>query len=171
MHQRKLYLLDTCIYGVLVDKKHRDYETVQKIPDYAKKHTEQFVTTFIVYRELSNMKMEHKKMVLPKYYQTISKTTSPLEVILSDCYASAEKLSWRYIQKLSIKSAEDVLPDAENYALSSYAGIDVFVTINRKDLPAKEFQSSIKRINEEIKVKYVKIETPNEFLDSVAPLI
>ena len=80
MRTPELYLLDTCVYGVLVDKKHKDYKAVQKILEYAKKHRGQFVTTFIIYRELANMKREHQKIVLPEYYQTISERC-PLEVI------------------------------------------------------------------------------------------
>jgi len=166
-----LYLLDTCVYGVLVDKKHKEYKNVKAILDYAEKHREQFVTTFIVYRELVNMKLEHQDIVLPQYYRTISKTISPLEIVLSEQHSDVNKLAWRYIQKLKIKSAKKVHYDALNYALASYAGIDTFITINRRDLLAKEFQPTIKRINKEMGIKYIKIKPPNMFLDFLAPLI
>ena len=166
-----LYLLDTCIYGVLVDRKHKDYEAVKTILNYAKEHREQFITTFVVNYELANMKLEHQGIVLPEYYLTLSKTMPPIEVILSEQYDDVEKLSWRYIQKLKIKSAKKVIYDALNYALASYAGIDTFVTLNRKDLLAKEFQPSIKRINEEMRIKYTEVSSPKLFLKSLAPLI
>jgi len=162
-----LYLLDTCIYGVLVDKKHEEYENVKAILDYAKKHREEFVTTFIVYYEIAKMKLERKDMVLLNYYLTISKTIPSLEAILSDQYTDVKKLSWKYIQKLKIKSAKEILPDVLNYALASYAGIDTFVTLNRKDILGKELQPAIKRINEEMRVKYIEIKTPMQFSDSL----
>jgi len=168
MQNKKLYLLDTCIYGVLVDRKHKEYRTVKAILDYAKNHREQFVTTFIVYRELTNMKPEHQDIVLPEYYLTLSGIVPSLEVVFVKTIFYAEKLSWRYIQKLKIKSAKKVFYDALNYALASYAEIDSFVTLNRKDILANEFQPTVMRINEEMRVKYVEIKTPNQFL---APLI
>jgi len=170
MRTRELYLLDTCVYGVLVDKKHKDYKAVQKILEYAREHRGRLMTTFIIYRELANMKREHQKIVLPEYYQTISEKC-PLEVSLSNHYTNIRKLSWRYIQKLKIKNANKVFEDASNYALASYSGIGAFVTLNRKDILAKEIQPEIKRINEETKIKYVEIKTPTQFLEFLAPLI
>ncbi|ODS36024.1 hypothetical protein BEH94_01815 [Candidatus Altiarchaeales archaeon WOR_SM1_SCG] len=69
---------------------------------------------------------------------------------------------------MKIKSAKKVFYDALNYALASYAEIDSFVTLNRKDILANEFQPTVMRINEEMRVKYVEIKTPKQFL---APLI
>lgn len=171
MKSREFYLLDTCIYGVLVDKKHKEYKNVQTILDYAKEHREQFVTTFVVYKEISKMGLEHQNIVLQEYYSTIPKKISPLEGILSEEYDNVEKLAWRYIQKLKIKYAKKVFDDALNYALASHAGIGVFVTLNRRDILAKEFQPAIKRINEETSVKYIEIKTPKQFLDLMDPLI
>jgi len=159
------YLLDTCIYGVLVDKKHRDYEIVKKILDYAREYREQFVTTFIVFRELNLMSKDLQSIVLPEYYTSVSKDTSMLEIVLSERQSDIQKLAWKYIQDLKIEDAEKVLPDAENYSLACHAGVDTFVTINRRGMLSKEKQSKIKRINRKMRVKYVIVMTPNKFYE------
>lgn len=156
-----LSLLDTCIYGVLVDKKHREYENVKKILNYAKTHREQFVTTFIVANELDDMTKELLEVVLPEYYNSFK---GVIESLIPEKYPNVKKLAWRYLQKLRIKNAEEVLSDALNYSWMSHADVDIFVTLNRRDLLAEEFRTIIKRINKEMRVGYVKVMTPKEFL-------
>ncbi len=160
-----LSLLDTCIYGVLVDKKHREYANVQKVLNYAKTHREQFVTTFIIANELDDMNDNLLEIVLPEYYASISNV---IEYIIFDKYANVKKLAWRYIQKLGVLDAKRVYKDALNYSLACHAGVGIFVTLNRHDILSKKFQSVIKRINEEMGVKYVKVMTPTEFLRFLA---
>jgi len=158
----RMFILDTCIYGVLVDRKHKEYERVKRILDYAKRRREQSITTFIVANELDDMEKRLQEIVLPEYYNSIN---SVIEAIIPGKYDDADKLAWRYIQKLGVIDAEKVYKDALNYAWACHAGIDTFVTINRRGLLAKEFQPTIKRINGEMRVNYVEIMTPKEFLD------
>ena len=47
------YLLDTSVYGILVDEHEQDHEVVKKIIDYAKRNRDYFVTTFIISQELN----------------------------------------------------------------------------------------------------------------------
>ncbi|ODS41983.1 MAG: hypothetical protein MSIBF_01120 [Candidatus Altiarchaeales archaeon IMC4] len=160
-----LYLLDTCIYGVLVDKGHKEYTNVRKILDYAKKHGDKFVTTFIIANELDDMMKEHKDIVLPVYYATAQ---SMIEHLIGEKVKDVRNLAWRYIQELKIDDAEKVFPDAENYSWACHAKIDAFVTINRRGVLSKHLQPRIKRINEEAQVRYVEITTPTEFLGFLA---
>ncbi len=156
------FLLDTCIYGVLVDKKHQEYENVKAILDYAKSHKEEFATTFIVFKELDYLNEEYKSTVFPEYFESNSIT---LELAISDKQKEVDKLAWRYIQKLRISDAGKVFADAENYSWACHANLDVFITLNRKNLLAAGFQSTLKQINEEMRIKYVEIMTPKQFLD------
>jgi len=66
------YLLDTCIYGVLIDRKHPEFSHIRKILDYAKSHKENFATTFIVFKELDYIKEDYKSIVLPEYFRSNS---------------------------------------------------------------------------------------------------
>lgn len=157
----KLYLPDTCIYGVLVDKKHREYKRVRRILDYAKEHREKFISTLIIFDEINKMDDSLLEIVYPEYINT---TSAMIEQIIPNRYSEVKKLAWRYIQKLGIVSAKKIYHDALNYSWACYAGTNVFITINRRYILSKEFQPILKRINEEMRVKYVKIMTPKEFL-------
>jgi len=157
----RLYIPDTCIYSVLVDKKHEEYERVREIVEYAREHREQFVTTFIIANELDDMKKEQKDIVLPCYYTT---TSYMIEHLIGEKAKDVRNLAWRYIQELKIEDVKKVFPDAENYSWASHAGIDAFVTLNRRGILSKELQPKIKRINRGMRVKYVEIMTPKEFL-------
>jgi len=157
----ELYLLDTCIYGVLVDKKHGDYERVEKILEYAKKHREMFISTLIIFDEINKMDDVILEIVYPEYINTSS---AMIEQIISNKYSEVKKLAWRYIQKLGIVDAKKIYHDALNYSWACYSGTNVFITLNRRYILSKEFQPTLKQINEEMRVKYVKIMTPKEFL-------
>jgi len=161
-----MFTLDTCIYGVLVDRKHGEYERVNKILSYAKRCREQFFTTFIVADELYDMEKGLLEVVLPEYYNSF---TGVIESLIPEKYPNVKKLAWRYLQKLRVENADEVLPDALNYAWASHSNLDAFVTINRRNILSKDYQLTIKRINEEMRVKYVEIMTPSEFLEFLGP--
>ncbi|RLI89048.1 MAG: hypothetical protein DRO62_02430 [Candidatus Altiarchaeales archaeon] len=160
----KRYLLDTSVYGVLADKEEEDYEVVKKIIEYAKKNREHFVTTFIIAKELDSKKMSKriKDTVLPEYYSSFS-VKGVLQALYSNEYELVEKLAWNYIQKLEKKEASRVMDDALNYAWSSVAGIDVFVTRNRRGILAEEYHKVLERSNKKMRLKFVRIAGPKEF--------
>lgn len=158
----KLYILDTSIYGVLVDKKHGEYHRVKKILEYAKEHKDNFVTTFIIANELNDIGKEQKDIILPYYYTT---TKSMLEHLIGERSKDVRNLAWKYIQELKINDSKKVFPDAENYSWACHAGIEIFITLNRRGILSRQTQTKIKRINKEMRVRYVRVMTPSEFLE------
>lgn len=165
----KLYLLDTSVYGVLADKDEKDFETVKKIIDYATENREYFVTTLIISSELNSEKVskEIRDLILPYYISTVAKNMAPLEIAYSDNYQKVEKLSWNYIQRLHKKEAAKVLPDALNYAWTSIAGIEAFVTRNRRGILADNYHKILQKSNQKLGLKFVKILRPKQFYNSL----
>lgn len=163
----KRYLLDTSVYGVLVDEGERDYGVVNKIIDYAKRNNDYFVTTFIIAKELDAEELNEriKGIIQPVYYLTLSKTFPPLEVASAEEYQKVKKLAWNYIQKLKKKDADKVMNDAENYAWSSVAGVDAFITRNRRGILSEEYRSILRRSNKKMMLKFVRIMSPTEFYE------
>ena len=166
----KRYLLDTSVYGVLVDENEEDYDVVREIIDYAKRNREQFVTTFIIAKELDaeDVSKYIKNITLPAYYSSISVNAGILEVLCSDKFELAEKLAWNYIQRLEKKEADKVMYDAMNYAWGSIAGIDVFVTRNRRGILAKNYRQVLRTSNNQMRLRFVKIMSPTEFYEMPA---
>lgn len=164
----KYYLLDTSVYGVLPDPKERDYKIVKNIMEYAKENRENFVTTFIISKELASDKVSEdiKETILPVYYSAVSSNRAPLEIMHSDRYSFIKKLAWNYIQKLEEKKARKVMDDALNYALASVAGVDAFVTRNRRGILADPYHKILEKCNEKFRLKFVKILRPNQFYES-----
>lgn len=165
----KRYLLDTSVYGVLVDKNEEDYELVKSIMKYAKKNREHFLTTLIIAKELLSERADEwiRDVLLPEYYSSISRETAPLEIIFSDDYQKAKKLAWSYIQKLEKKEVSSVMYDTLNYAWVSIARIDTFVTRNRRGILAKDYWKILKKSNRKMKLPFVKIKSPTEFCASL----
>lgn len=163
----KCYLLDTSVYGVLVDEDEEDYEVVNKIIDYAKKNRDCFVTTFVVAKELDAEELDEriKEVIQPVYYLTTSKILPPLEVAYAEEYQKVKKLAWNYIQKLEKKDADKVMHDVLNYAWASVAKVDAFVTRNRRGILAEEYWPILRRSNRQMGLKFVKIMSPNEFYE------
>lgn len=161
------YLLDTSAYGVLVDEQEEDYEIVKKVIEYAKKNRDRFVTTFIIANELDAEKLDKriKEVILPVYYLTASKTSSPLEIAYAEEYPRVKKLAWNYIQKLEKKEADTVMHDALNYAWASVAGIGIFVTRNRRGILAEKYRYILKRSNRKMGLNFVEIMSPTEFYE------
>lgn len=160
----KRYLLDTSVYGVLVDREEGDYGVVKKIIEYAKENREHFVTTFIIAKELDSKKMSKhlKDTILPEYYLSFS-VKGVLQALYPNEYGLVEKLAWNYIQKLEKKEALRVMDDALNYAWSSVAGIDVFVTRNRRGILAEDYHKILERSNKKMRLRFVRIMGPKEF--------
>ena len=165
----KQYLLDTSVYGVLVDENEGDYEVVRKIIDYAKRNRQQFVTTFIIARELGSedVSKDIRDITLPAYYSSISHDAGILEVLCSDKFELAENLAWNYIQRLRKKEADEVMADATNYAWGCIAGIDTFVTRNRRGILAEDYRRILKMSNIRMRVKFVNIMSPTEFYETL----
>ena len=165
----KRYLLDTSVYGVLVDENEEDYETVRDIIDYAKKNRRQFVTTCIITKELhsEDISKKIKRITLPAYYNTVSKDSAALEIVYCEKYDISKKLAWNYIQRLRKQEANKSMPDAKIYAWSSIAGIDGFITRNRRGILAENYRSVLRKSNISMRVKFVEIMSPNEFYDSL----
>lgn len=165
----KRYLLDTSVYGVLADKTEKDYDVVKKIVDYAVKNRECFVTTFIISSELNSEKVskEIRDIILPHYLSTTAKNVAPLEIAYSESYKKVEKLSWNYIQRLHKKEASKAILDASNYAWASVAGIDAFVTRNRRGILADNYHKILKKSNQMLGLKFVEILRPKQFYNSL----
>jgi len=108
-----MFLLDTCIYGVLVDKKHEEFERIGEIINYAKEHRESFVSTLIIFDELNKMDESLLEVVYPEY---INGANSMLEQKIAEKHADVKKLAWRYIQRLGITDAHRTYHDALNYS-------------------------------------------------------
>lgn len=164
----KFYLLDTSVYGVLADPHESDYKTVVDLIEYTKKHRENFLTTFIVAKELHSEKIDKRirDIILPDYYCSISDKAAPLEIVFASEYQKAKKLAWNYIQKLEKRDADKVMYDALNYAWASIAKVDVFVTRNRRGMLAKDYRKILEKSNRKMKLPFVKIRSPTEFYSS-----
>jgi len=164
----KRYLLDTSVYGVLVDESNDDYEVVRNIVGYAKSNRDKFFTTFIIARELDSKEMHKylKDIILPEYYSSFSES-GVLQALYPEKYDLAEKLAWNYIQNLEKKDAKRVMDDALNYAWASVAEIDVFVTRNRRGILAEEYHKILKRSNMKMRLKFVEIMGPKQFYESL----
>lgn len=162
------YLLDTSVYGVLADDNDDDYEVVRKIINYAKKNRDRFFTTFIIAKELDSKQMyKHiKDIILPQYYSSFS-VGGVLQALYPEKYEQVEKLAWNYIQKLEKKDAARVMDDALNYAWGSVAGMDIFITRNRRGVLADEYHRILRISNEKMGLKFVKIMRPKQFYDSL----
>ena len=169
MGTMKRYLLDTSVYGVLVDENEEDYEIVRDIVDYAKKNREQFVTTFIIAKELQSEKVDKsiRDAILPEYYCSISPDNIVLEAMFCNKFELAQKLAWKYIQRLRKKDADKVMDDALTYAWCSVAGVKVFITRNRRGILAENYRPVLRKSNTGMRVKFVEIMSPNEFYDSL----
>jgi len=163
------YLLDTSIYGVLIDEHEPDYDIVQKTIGYAKSNREHFVTTLIISKELSYRTVNEniRRVILPEYYSSVSVDRGVLEITHSDKYELAEKLAWNYIQRLEKKDADMVMDDALNYAWASVAGIEVFVTRNRRGVLADSYRPVLKKSNKKMRCKFVELMQPNEFYETL----
>ncbi len=161
------YLLDTSTYGVLVDEQERDYGIVKDIVEYARKNRGKFVTTFIIANELDAEKLDEriKEVILPVYYMTVSGTSPVLEIAYAEEYQRVKKLAWKYIQKLRKREADKVMHDALNYVWASVAGIDIFVTRNRRGILAEKDWHILRRSNRKMGLKFVEIMSPIEFYE------
>ena len=165
----KHYILDTSVYGVLVDRNEADYEIVKKLIDYAKENRGDFITTLVIAKEIDaeDLKKEIKDVIKPEYYLSVSDTYSPIEISRAEEYPKTKKLAWNYIQKLEKKDADRVMNDALNYALASIAEADVFVTRNRRDILAESYHHVLRKSNKKMGCKFVEIKTPTEFYESL----
>lgn len=161
-------LLDTSVYGVLPDRYEEDHEIIKKIIEYAKKNRELFLTTFIISKELNSDRVSEgiKKLVLPEYYSSVS-TSGVIELLYNEKFNLAKKLAWNYIQKLEKKEASKVMGDALNYAWASIAGINIFVTRNRRGILAESYHPILRRSNKKMGVRFVRIISPTEFYESL----
>ena len=165
------FILDTSVYGVLVDEKESDYTLVRKIIEYASKNRQYFLTTFIIARELGSMDVDERirAITLPAYYITLPPNKAPLEVLHSSQHELARKLAWSYIQKLEKTEAYEVMPDALNYAWSSIGEVDVLVTRNRRGILAEEYHKILKRSNRRMNLGFVEITSPQQFYETYVP--
>lgn len=165
----KKYVLDTSVYGVLVDRHELDYEVIKKIVEYAKRNREKFLTTFIISKELHSGEVDKriKDIILPQYYATISKDKAPLEILFYEKYDLVEKLAWNYIQRLEKKVADEVKDDVLNYAWASVAKINVFVTRNRRGILAEGYWKTLENSNKKMGLSFVKIMPPTNFYESL----
>ncbi len=163
------YLLDTSVYGVLADKKEPDYEVIASLIDYAKRNRENFLTTLVIANELDAEDVEKriKDIVRPEYFLSVSNIHPPIEISHAEKYPQARKLAWNYIQKLEKEDADKVMNDTINYALASIAKVDVFVTRNRRGILAEEYRPVLRRSNQRMRCKFVKIQSPSEFYKSL----
>jgi len=159
-----LYLLDTSVYGVLAEEDDRDYEVVKRVIDYGKENRGNFVSTFIIAKELDseNVDKSIKDAMLPEYYLSIS---GVLEILHAEESNNADKLAWNYIQKLGKRDAVKSMPDALNYAWASVGGVDFFVTRNRRGILAENYRSLLKKSNSKFRLKFVEVVTPKQFAD------
>lgn len=158
-------LLDTSVYGVLADLKEEDYLLVKRLVEYAIKHRDNFVSTAIISKELNSEDVSERirDAVLPEYYASLSPSKAVLEVIHSDKIQEAHKLAWNYIQRLEKEEAGEVMDDALNYAWSSIAKVDFFVTRNRRGILAKNYWKNLEKSNKKYGLDLVKIMTPKQF--------
>jgi len=163
-----LFVLDTSVYGVLVDKTERDYGVVHGIIEYARKNSHQFLTTFIIARELGSEDVDERirAITLPAYYSTLSTKKAPIEVLYSNQHELATKLAWNYIQKLKKNEAYKNMPDALNYAWCSLAKIDAFITRNRRGILAEEYHKFLRRSNKRMNLGFVEIMPPEQFYET-----
>jgi len=163
------YVLDTSVYGVLVDRNEKDYGIVKNVIEYAKENRERFLTTFIISKELHSEGVDKhiRDIILPRYYETISKDKAPLEILFSEEHDLVEKLAWNYIQRLEKKVADEVKDDVLNYAWASVAGVDAFVTRNRRGILAESYWKTLEKSNRKMGLSFVKIISPTKFHESM----
>ncbi|GEM_PF-1112093 len=162
-----IILLDTSVYGVLADEGEEDYAVVKKIIEYAIKHREHFVTTAIISKELNSEDMSKsiRDVILPEYYSSLSPSKAVLEVVFSHKILETQKLAWNYIQRLEKEEAGEVMDDALNYAWSSIARVDVFVTRNRRGVLAENYHRILEKSNRKLRLPFVRIITPIKFYE------
>lgn len=163
------YLLDTSVYGVLVDRSEEDYDAIRKIIGYAKENREKFLTTFIISKEMHSDDVDKriKGIILPQYYTSISKDRASLEILFSEKHELVEKLAWNYIQQLEKKVADEVRDDVLNYAWASAAEVDAFVTRNRRGILAENYWKILEKSNRKMGLSFVKIMSPTKFYETL----
>jgi len=85
----------------------------------------------------------------------------------SEKHELVEKLSWNYIQRLEKKVADEVRDDVLNYAWASAAGVDVFVTRNRRGILAESYWRILEKSNRKMSLSFIRIMSPTNFYESL----
>ena len=57
--------------------------------------------------------------------------------------------------------------DAVNYAWASIAGVDIFITRNRRGILANNYHHVLKKSNNKMRLGFVEIISPTEFYETL----